>query len=283
MDAEHQRRGEVGEGPDEDEERARHVPRCRERQGDPDELGEAASADALGRLLERGIDLGERVDDVQGDHRKEVEGLHEQHAVQPVDEVHRPREPHPVLEQHVHGPGAPHDEGESEHADQRRRDDRNQGQVAEEAAADEVVAHEQDRHREPHHGGRRHGAETERQRVPERAQVVGVARELGEVRDGHQSGLVGERVVEDAQQRIDEKDEQEEPDDADAEPGHEAARDRGAPGGGRRDGAAHPSAKVSAAEAGKVTCTAARGGRTSWCQGSPTSTLSTTPSRTSTS
>src|SRR5262249_44584874 len=180
--------------------------------------------------------------------------------------------------------GAPHDEGETQHADERGRDDRDQGQVAEEVPADEVVAHEQERDREPHHRGRDDRAETEQQRVRERAQIVGIARERDEVCEGQASRVVAERVVEDSQQRVDQEDEQEEPDDADTERWSEAAHGPGGvtPDGGRGR-AAHSSARVSAAEAGNVTCTAARSGSTSWCHGSPTSTLSTTPSRISTS
>src|SRR5262250_3775361 len=71
----HQRRGEVREGPDEDQERAGDVARRRERQRDGQELLPAARADALRRLLQRRVDLGERVHDVERDHRKEMEGL----------------------------------------------------------------------------------------------------------------------------------------------------------------------------------------------------------------
>src|SRR5262249_51918100 len=151
--------------------------------------------------------------------------------------------------------------------------------------ADEVVAHEQERHRESHQRGRHDGAEPEQERVRERAHVVRIARELDEVREGQAPGLVAERVVENAQHRVDQEDQQEEPDDADAERGSEAARggDRTAPDGGHGGRTAHSSVKVSAAEAGKVTCTGARSGSTSWCHGSPMSTLSTTPSRISTS
>src|SRR6185436_2626629 len=183
------------------------------------------------------------------------------------------------------GPGAPHDERESKHADQGRRDDRDQRQVAEQVASGEVAAHEQERHRETQHGGRHHRGEAQQQRVSERAQIVRVAEERGEVRECEPPVVVTERVVGDAQQRVDQEDQQEEPDEDDAQRGQEAAhaRHRRLRHGGGDVGAAHSSRSVSAADAGKVTRTAAPIGSTSWCHGSPTSTLSTTPAPTSTS
>jgi len=103
------------------------------------------------------------------------------------------------------------------HTDQRRRDDRNQCEVAEEVPPDEVVAHEQERDGEAHERGRHHGAQAQEQRVRERAQIVWIARERDEVGQRQAPRLVAERVVEDPQQRIDEEHEEEEPDHADAD------------------------------------------------------------------
>src|SRR4029453_6695817 len=117
------------------------------------------------------------------------------------------------------------------------------------------------------------------------AQIVRVAEERGEVGERQPPAVVAERVVGDPQQRVDQEDQQEEPDDRDAqrrqEPAH--ARHRRLRHGRQGARAAHSSGSVSAADAGKVTRTAAPIASTSWCHGSPTSTLSTIPSRTSTS
>src|SRR5206468_10742853 len=149
----------------------------------------------------------------------------------------------------------------------------------------EVAAHEQERHREPQHRGRHHRGEAEQQRVPERAQIVRVTEERDEVCERQSPPVVAERVVEDPQQGVDQEDQQEEPDDRDAQRRQETAhaRRRRLPDGGQGSRADHSPGSVSAADAGNVTRTAAPIGSTSWCHGSPTSTLSTTPSRTSTS
>ena len=264
VDAQHQRRREVRKRPDEDEQRTRHVARRRERQRDRGELAPAARADGFGRLLQRGIDLAQRVDHVERDHREEVQRLHQQHAVHAVDEVDRLGQPEPVLQHDVDGARLAHDEGEAQHADERRRDDRDQREVAEEAAPGKVVAHQQQRDREAEHGGGGHGAGAEQQRVPERSPVEGVGSERREVLEGQPSRLVAERVVEHAQQRVDEEDRQERPDQRDAE-------------GRQRRFPLHSSRSTSVTDAGNATRTGRPAGSTSWCHGSPTSTLSTRP------
>src|SRR4029077_2513083 len=86
-----------------------------------------------------------------------------------------------------------------------------------------------------------------------------------EVRQRETSGLVGERIVEDAQQRVDEKDDQEQPDDP-------VAQRRGPP-----RGRAHSSGKVRTTEAGKPSCSGSPTASSRWCHESRTSTLSTSP------
>ena len=271
VDAEHQRRGEIRERPDEDQQGAGHVPRRRQRQRDRAQLGPAAGPHALGRLLQRGIDLGQRVEHVEGDHREQVERLHQPHAVQAVDEVDRPGHAEPVVEQHVHRAGSPHDEGEAEHAHQRRRDDGDQRQVAEQVTAAEVEAHQQQGDGEAQHGRAGHGGQAEQYRVPQRAQVVRVPAELEEVRQREAARLVGERVVEDPQQGVDEEQDQEQPDGRIAQ-----RRPRPPPG-------VHSSGSVRTAEAGKPSCSGSPTGSSRWCHASRTSTLMTSPDSVSTS
>ena len=134
LDAQDERRGEIGKGPDEDEERARDVARRGERQRHRPELPPAAGAHALRGLLERRVDLAERVDDVERDHGEEVEGLDEHDAVDAVEEVDRLEHVEDVHQQHIDRARPPQDEGEAQRAHERRRDDGDQRQVAEETA-----------------------------------------------------------------------------------------------------------------------------------------------------
>src|SRR5207245_2657259 len=105
---------------------------------------------------------------------------------------------------------------EAEDAHQRRRDDRDQGQVAEQAAADEVVANEQQRDGEAEDARRGHRPQSEDQRVPEGTAVEPVGGEVDEVADREPPGVVRECVVEDPGERVDEEDTQEDPDRGDA-------------------------------------------------------------------
>src|SRR5207249_10875908 len=121
---------------------------------------------------------------------------------------------------------------------------------------------------------------------PQCAAAEGVARELDEVGEPQTPRLIAERVVEDPRERVDQEHGQEEPDQPDAERRHDPAGARGRRGrwvARERREAGHSSGRVSVADAGNVTRTADPVGSTSWCQGSPTSTLSTTPVPTSTS
>ena len=217
MDAEDERRGEIGERPDEDEEGAGQVAGRRQGQRDRRQLPPSTRAHAFGRFFERGIDLAERVDHVERDHRKEVERLHQEHAVDAVHEVDRGQQIEPVHEEDVDRPGPAQDEGEAEDAHQRRRDDRDQRQVAEQIAPDEVVTDEQEGDGKTEHAGRRHRSEPEQERVPERTAIEAVAGEVDEVAGGQPAGVVGKGVVEDPRERIHEEDGQEDPDGGDAE------------------------------------------------------------------
>ena len=178
-----------------------------------------------------GIDLGQRVDHVEGDHREQVQRLHQQHAVQAIDEVDRPGHVEPVVEQHVHRAGPPHDEGEAEHAHQRRRDDR-------ESASGSRTGHARGSRSAPATGRWRSPARSCRPRWPGPAASSSPASagstrpgELEEVRQREAARLVGERVVEDPQQGIDEEEDQEQPD----------GRDSPAPAPGRARRASHGS------------------------------------------
>src|SRR5262249_53011388 len=104
-------------------------------------------------------------------------------------------------------------------------------------------------------------------------------------RERQPPAVVAERVVGDPQQRVDQEDQQEEPDHRDAERRQEPAdaRHRRLRNGGHDGPAAHSSGGVRPADTREGTPPAPPIGNTSWCHGSPTSTLSTTPSRTSTS
>jgi hypothetical protein len=156
-----------------------------------------------------------------------MQRLHQQHAVHAVDEVDRPRQAEPVLQQHVQRPRPTHDEREAEHADERRRDDRDQREIAEEVPADELVAHEQEGDGEAEDGGRGHRAEAEQQRVDERPPVEVVAGKLDEVHQREPPCLVAEGVVKDSQEWIDEEDGEERPDQRDTQRrqgGRQAAR-----------------------------------------------------------
>jgi hypothetical protein len=87
--------------------------------------------------------------------------------VHAVDEVDRAGHVEPVVQEDVDGAGPPQDEGDAEHADQRRRDDREQREVAEQVAAAEVAADQQEGDGEAEHGRAGHGAEAEQDGVPE--------------------------------------------------------------------------------------------------------------------
>jgi hypothetical protein len=217
VDAENERSGEVRERPDEDQQGAGHITRSRQGQGDGAELAPAARTHALGRFLQRRVDLPQSVHHIEGDHREEMEGLDEEDAVQAVDEIERLGEIEGVHEQHIHRARAAQDEGEAQHADQRRRDDRNEGEVAEERAAPEFEAHQHKRDGETQKGAADDRAHAQDERVPERPPVEGVPREFDEVGQGEPAQLVGDGVVKDADQRIDEEHDEEDPDDGDAE------------------------------------------------------------------
>ena len=126
-----------------------------------------------------------------------MKALDQHHPVEAVEEVHRARQVEPLLEEHVHGAGAAEDEGEAEHPDEGRRDDRDHGQVAEQPAPGEVAADEQEGDGDPQHRGGDHGGRAQDQRVPQRAQVEPVGEEVGEVGQGEVAGPVRHRVVED--------------------------------------------------------------------------------------
>ena len=296
LHAQHERGGEVGERPDEDEQRPRHVARRGQRQGDPPELGPAACAHALRRFLERGVHLAESVHHVQRDHREEVERLHQHHPVEAVEEVDRPEHVEDVHQQHVHRARAPQDEGEAQHADERRRDDRDHGEVAEEVAPREVVAHQQEGDRDAQDRGADHRRHAQDHRVHQRAQVEAVGEELPEVRQGPPSRLVGDRVVEDAPQRVDQEQNQERPDQPNTHrrpqmPTHgsqwppiERRLCRRNPflGEARRGPPRPPSTQISSETARvtdgrKVRVTGRPTGSGSWCHGSRISALSTSP------
>ena len=172
-----------------------------------------------------------------------MERLHQQHAVDAVDEVDRLRQAEPVVEQHVHRARPPHDEREAQHAHQRRGDDRDQREIAEEVPANEVAPHQQEGDREADDRCRRDRAEPEHQRVHEGANVERVAGELDEVREREPTGLVAKRVVENPEQRVHEEEQQEEPD-----RGHAEDRREGPAPSARRtpDGAgvSHPAASA---------------------------------------
>ena len=89
VDAHHQRRGEVGEGPDEDQKRPGDITRGGQRKGDVPELPQPPRSHALRRLIEGGRYLSHGIDDAQGHQRKEVQGLHQQDPVDPVHEIDR--------------------------------------------------------------------------------------------------------------------------------------------------------------------------------------------------
>ena len=161
-----------------------------------------------------------------------MQGLDQQHAVNAVDEVDRRREAQPVLEQDVDGAGLAHDEREAEDADEWRRNDRDQREIAEEVAPREIVAHQQKRDGDAEHRRGGDGAESQQQRIPERAPVERVPREGDKVLERQTPALVAEGVVEDAQQRVHDEDDHEDPDQRDAQcrqcRRHDGARGRDA-------------------------------------------------------
>ncbi len=140
-----------------------------------------------------------------------MQRLHQHHPVHTVEEVHRPQQVEVVHQQHVDGARAAQDEGEAQHAHQRRGDDRDHREVREEPAAHEVVAHEEERDRDAQHRGAHHGGHPQDQRVPERAQVEAIGEEVPEVGQREDARLVGDRVVEDSAERIDQEQDQEHP------------------------------------------------------------------------
>jgi len=219
---EHQRRREVREGPDEDQQRPGDVARRRQRQGHRPELPPAPGAHALGRLLQRRVDLAEGVHDVERDHGEEVEGLHQHHPVDPIDEVDGPEHVEPVHQEHVHGPRPAQDEGEAQHPHQRRRDDRDDGEVTEEVPPPEVEADEEEGDGDAERGGGDDGHHAQDQGVPERAPVELVGEEVLEIRQREAAGPVRHGVVEDPAQRVDEKEDQECPDQPHAQEEREA-------------------------------------------------------------
>ena len=178
----------------------------------------------------------------------------------------------PVHQQDVDGAGAPENEDEPQHADQRRQDQRQHRQVGEEIAAREIVADEEKGDRDADHRGREHRGDAEHHRFPERAQIEGVGEELLEVGERQLPRLVGEGIVEDADQRKDDEHDQERPDQAEPERGRRCAGQR------------HLSSRIAMVLlAGNVTATVLPIGSTSWCQGSRTSALKMTPGPSSTS
>ena len=228
LHAQDERGREVGERPDEDEQRPRDVARRGERQRHRPELPPAPGPDALRRLLERGVDLREGVDDVEGDHRKQVERLDQHDAVKAVQEVDGPEHVEGVHQENVHGTGPPENEGEAQDPDERRGDDGDHGEIAEHVPAPEVAADEEERDGDAERRGRDDGREAEDERVPERSQVEVIGEELAEVGEGQPARLVGHRVVEDPAQRVDEEQDQERPDQPDPDP-QEHARPRRRP------------------------------------------------------
>ena len=150
--------GEIGKGPDEDEQSSRHVARGHQRQSHRPEFPPAVGPHALRGLLEGGVDLAEGVHHVEGDHGEEMEGLHEHHPVDPVEKV-------------------------------------------------DGLEHVEDVHEEDI-------GQPEHERLPQRAQVEDVVEEGREIGEGDPSRLVGDRVVEDAGERVHEEDSEEEPDQA---------------------------------------------------------------------
>ena len=138
-DAHHQRRGEIGEGPDEDQKRPGDVAGGGQREGDVPELADPPGPDALGRLIQGGRDLPHGVDDGEGHQGEKVQRLHQEHPVEAVHEIDRVRETEIVLEDDVDRSGAAQDEDEPHDADQRGHDHRDDRQVREEPPAGKIV------------------------------------------------------------------------------------------------------------------------------------------------
>src|SRR5262249_25218114 len=101
-------------------------------------------------------------------------------------------------------------------------------QVAEQSTAGEVVANEQEGDGEAEDARRRYRSEPQEQRVPEGSPIEAVGGEVDEVADRQPPRIVGERVVEDSGERVDEEDREEEPDRGDAERRPRRTADAGA-------------------------------------------------------
>ena len=217
LHAHHERRDEVGEGPDEDEQRPRDVAGCRQRQGDVPEAAPSPRPHPGGRFLEGRIDLGQRVEDGECHQGKQVHGLDQQHPVHPVHEVDRVVQTEPVVQQHVHRARPPQYEDEPEHAHERRQDHRQHREIAEEVTVGKLVADDEERDRDPDHRGRDDRGDSQHQRIPERAQVEAVGKKFLEIHERELPRFVGERVVEDARQGIEQKDDEKRPDQAESD------------------------------------------------------------------
>ena len=201
-----------------------------------------------------------------------MHGLDQQHAVRAVHEVDRRLHAEPIHQQNVDGPRAAENEDEPEHADERRQDQRQHRQIREEIATRELVADKQKGDRNADHRRREDRRHAKDHRFPERAQIEGVGEEFLEVGQCQLPGLVGEGVVEYAEQRKDDEDDQECPDEAEPDRRRSCA------------GECHlPSMIAMVLLAGKLIATLLSVGSSSWCQGSRTSTLKMRPGASSTS
>jgi len=235
VDTQHQGGDEICKGPDEDQQGPGDIPGRGERQGDVPGLAPAPRAHALGRLFQGRIHLGQGVQDIERDHGEEMQGLHQEHALNPVHEVDGLQQVEIVHQEDVHCASPSQDEDEAQDAHQRRRDDGDQGEIGEQIPERKLVADQEEGHHDPDHRGGHHGRHAQENRVPEGAEVEPVGEELLEVHQGELSGLVGKGVVEDPGERVHEEENEKGPDEAEPQEGHNGGA-RSCSGGRDGDG-----------------------------------------------
>ncbi len=203
---EHQRRADVVEHLEEDQRGAGEVAGHRQRKHDAPEQAQAARAEILRRLFHGAVDVGERDGQVEQYERKVVQRLDENHAVQPLHE--RNAEAAAVVEQQVDRAAAAEQQLHGGGADEGRHDQRQHAERLDQHAAAELEAHREIGERQRDDRGEQHAHAADVEAVVERLAHQRELEERGEMRERQRAVAVGERDVDDRDDRNHQEDEQ---------------------------------------------------------------------------
>ena len=179
VEAEHQRGAEFGETPHQHQTASRQHPRPDQRQRDRQKASPATRAEVRRRLVEGGVEVAERGDEVEVEDRVEVERFDEadrEEASVAAEEIDGGESA--AAQQRIDHAVVTEDRLESKRADEGRQDHRQHHRKIAELLAGEFPAVVDHRERERDHEDDRGGAEGDPQAVPESFEVDRIAEDL---------------------------------------------------------------------------------------------------------